>query len=88
MLLLNTFEFTFKDIINGNFWEYIADILTNMWGFVVNWVSSLIQSLVMLLGIGWTFPYIAGFFPSIIGTSILLVCMISIAKVLTWQNHQ
>ena len=86
--MLYTLAFSIKDVLNGNFWDYIGDLVSNIWGTIVNFLSGLISALGMLWGIS-TFSFsLVGFVPVVISTSVTLVLICAIVKAVLFQDQQ
>ena len=86
--MFNTLAFTFQDVINGNFFEWLITWCSNILSFIVNWVSSLIKGLYIISQLPVVAATLPSFFPVVISTSITLCLTIAIIKAVLMQDQQ
>lgn len=70
-----------------NFFSSIIDFFSMVWNFISNLISGLITAISVLLSAVTLPPFLVGFVPSVISTSLLVVGSIGVLKLIVgWGN--
>lgn len=74
-------------MVDLNFFDSIINFFTMLWDFISNLISGIITLLSVLVNAVVIPPLLVGFVPGIIGSCILAVAAIGVAKLIAgWGN--